>query len=104
MVDLQNASFDLLVNGSIIEAAVKSYEEGWLMGGVIWFWPIMLLFLLIIVALKSESPTMVAIFAILGNVALRSRLDQISDVIFGLVVILSVLVWFFSLFISRKIE
>ena len=27
MVNIQNASFDLLSNGSIIRAAIKSYEE-----------------------------------------------------------------------------
>ena len=104
MVNLQNVSFDLLTNGSLTDAVVSSYEEAWTFGGIIWLWPIIFLFTLIIVAIKSESPTMVAIYAILGNVALGTRLEQYTHIIFAMVVILSVMVWFFSLFLSKKIE
>ena len=107
MVDLlhaQNESFDLLVNGSIIPAVVKSFEIPWTFGGVVWLWPFMLLFLLVIVAMKSESPTMVGIFVILGNIALGARLSPVSDIIFWLTLVLSILIWFFSIFVSKKLE
>ena len=103
MVNIQNASFDLLMNGSVVEAAVKSYEEVWTFGGVVWLWPIIFLFLLTLVAMKSENPTMVGIFVILGGVALSTQLDAgISATIFGLVMLLSIVVWLFSIFMSPK--
>ena len=107
MVDLlhaQNESFDLLVNGSIIPAVIKSFEIPWTFGGVIWLWPFMLLFLLVIVAIKSESPTMVGIFVILGNIALGTRLSPVSDIIFWITLVLSILIWFFSIFAGKKLE
>ncbi len=104
MVNLQNESFDLLVNGSIMESVIASYEEAWLFGGIQWLWPVVFLFTLIIVAIKSESPTMVAIYAILGNLALGTMLEQLTHTIFALILVFSIMVWLFSLFLSRKIE
>ena len=104
MVNLQNDSFDLLMNGFVVEAAVKSYEEAWTFGGVIWFWPIVFLITLVLVAIKSENPTLVGMYAILGTVALGTRLPVVTDPIFALIVIFSILIWFFSLFISRKTD
>ncbi len=102
MVNIQNASFDLLVNGSVIDAAVKSYEEATTFGGIIWLWPLLFLLTLILVAVKTENPTMVGIYAILGNIALGSRLPVVTDPIFAMILILSIVVWFFTLFISPK--
>ena len=104
MVNIQNASFDLLINGSIIEAAIKSYEEPLTFGGIIWFWPIVFLLTLILVAIKTENPSMVAIYAILGNVALGTLLPNISHIMFGMILIFSLVVWLFSIFGSRRIE
>ena len=103
MVNIQNASFELLMNGSVVEAAVKSYEEVWTFGGVVWLWPILFIFLLTLVAIKTENPTMVGIFVILGGVALSTQLDAgISAIVFGFVLVLSILVWMFSIFVSPK--
>ena len=104
MVNLQNESFDLLVNGSIGRAVISSYEEAWTFGGIIWLWPIVFLFTLIIVAIKTESPTMIAIYAILGNIALGTMLEQLTQVIFYMTAVLSIMIWLFSLFLSKKIE
>ncbi len=104
MVNLGNESFDLLVNGSLMEAVVSSYEEAWTFGGIIWLWPIIFLFTLIIVAIKSESPTMVAIYAILGNIALGTMLEQLTHIIFASILVFSIMIWFFSLFLSKRIE
>ncbi len=104
VVHLQNESFDLLINGSVIEAAVKTYETAFNFGGVIWFWPIMFLITLILVAMKTESPAMIAIYAILGNIALGTMLPQISSVFFFIIVVLSVMIWLYSLFVSPKLE
>jgi len=103
MVNIQNESYDLLMNGSIIEASIKSYEIPLTFSGIIWLWPILFLFTLILVAMKTESPTMVAIIAILGNVALGTLLPQQTHIIFALILILSLLIWFYSLFISQRI-
>ncbi len=105
MVNIQNESFDLLVNGSVIDAAIKSYEEVWTFAGVVWLWPIVFIFLLTLVAIKTENPTMVGIFVILGGVALSTRLDAgISATVFGLVLVLSILVWLYSLFVSPRTD
>ncbi len=104
MVNLGNESFDLLVNGSLTEAVISSYEEAWSFGGIQWLWPVVFLFTLIIVAIKSESPTMVAIYAVLGNIALGTMLDSYTHIIFYIIIVLSVMIWLFSLFLSRKIE
>ena len=104
MVNLGNESFDLLVNGSLTEAVISSYEEAWTFGGIIWLWPVIFLFTLIIVAIKTESPTMIAIYAILGNLALSTMLEQLTHIVFGTILVLSIMVWLFSLFLSKKIE
>ncbi len=103
MVNLQNESFELLINGSVVEAAVKSYEEALTFAGVNWLWPILFLFLLTLVAIKTENPTMVGIFVILGGVALSTQLDAgISGTVFGFVLVLSILVWLYSIFVSPR--
>lgn len=107
MVDplhLQNESFDILSNGSVVEAAIKSYEIGWTFGGITWFWVVIFLFTLLMVAIKSDSPAMVAMYAILGGIALRSQLPLISDTIFGFIMVITIFIWLFSVFISKKID
>ncbi len=104
VVHLQNESFDLLVNGSVVEAAVRTYEIAWTFGGITWFWPIIFLVTLIIVAMKLENPAFIAIYAILGNIALGTMLPQISSVFFFIIVVLSVMIWLYSLFASPKLE
>ncbi len=99
-----NQSFDLLINGSVIDAAIDTYGVALTFGGVNWLWPIIFLMTLIAVAIKTENPTMVAIYVILGNVALGTLLPQVSQQIFWIVLVLSLLIWFYSLFVSPKIE
>ena len=101
---LQNVSFDKLINGSVIEAAVSTYEVALTFGGINWLWPLIFIMTLILVAIKTENPTMVAIYAILGNVALGTMLPQLSQVIFVPIVVFSILIWLFSLFVSPKVE
>ncbi len=103
-IHLLNESFDLLLNGSVVEAAVSTYEISMTFGGINWLWPFIFIMTLIVVAIKTENPTMVAIYAILGNVALASRLPQLTNVIFIPILIFSVLIWLYSIFVSPKIE
>lgn len=103
-IHLQNESLDLLFNGSVIDAAIKSYEIAWTFNGIIWLWPVVFLFTMLMVQIKLESPTAVAIVGILGNVALGSMLPTVAHPIFGMIVIFSILIWLFSLFISNKLE
>ncbi|KKL09609.1 hypothetical protein LCGC14_2564130 [marine sediment metagenome] len=104
MVDLFNESFDKLINGSVIPAAVSTYTEAFTFGGVIWLWPIFFIGTLFLVAIKTENPTMVAIYAILGTVALGTMLPTISNTILAFITIFSVTIWFYSLFVSPKVE
>ena len=104
MVNLQNASFDLLINGSVIDAAVSVYDTALTFGGVAWLWPLIFLMTLILVAVKTENPTMVAIYAVLGSVALGTMLPVISQTIFWMILVFSVLIWLYSLFVSPRLE
>ncbi len=104
LLHLQNESFQLLTNGSVVEAVVKSYEIGWTFGGIIWLWPIIFLITLVLVAMKVDNPAMIAIYAILGNVALGTMLPQISGTFFTLIVVMSIMIWLYSLFVSPRIE
>lgn len=99
-----NESFDLLSNGSVIEAVIKNYEIAWTFGDVIWFWPVIFLFTLVMVAMKSESPAFISIYAVLGNVFLGTMLPQISHLIFGLILVFSFLIVLYSLFASPRTE
>ncbi len=101
---LYNESFDKLINGSVIDAAVSTYETAFTFGGVIWLWPLIFLLTLAMVAIKTENPTMIAIYAVLGNVALGTMLPIVSHPIFAIILILSVVIWLYSLFVSPKIE
>ncbi len=99
-----NETFDLLINGSVVEAAVGVYETSLTFGGVIFLWPILFIMTLVLVAIKSENPTVVGIYAILGTVALKTMLPTMSNTIFFMVVVFTVLITLFSLFVSPKIE
>ena len=104
MVDLYNASFDLMINGTLATAALSVYETALTFNGVVWFWPFMFIMTLILVAIVTENPTMVGIYAILGNVALVGFLSVTTTLVFWLVAVFSVLLWMYSLFLSPKLE
>ena len=104
MVDLYNSSFDLLINGSLAAAATTVYESALTFNGIVWLWPILFIMTLILVAIMTENPTMIGMYAILGTVALGTLLPQLTNTIFWIVTILSVLIWFISLFVSSKLE
>ena len=104
MVNLQNESFDLLINGSVIAAAINVYDVALTFGGVNWLWPLIFLMTLILVAIKTENPTMIAIYAILGNVALGTMLPIVSHTLFWIILVFSVLIWMYSLFVSPRLE
>lgn len=99
-----NESIDLLFNGSVVKSSVTAHETAWTFGGIVWLWPIIFILTLIMVAIKTESPNMVAIYAIIGNIALASRLDVISEKIFFFVLVVSVLIVLYSMFFSKKLD
>ena len=99
-----NDSFELLINGSVVEATVDVYETSLTFGGVIYLWPILFIMTLILVAIKTENPTVVGIYAVLGTVALKTLLPTMTDTIFFLIVVFTVLITLFSLFLSPKFE
>lgn len=103
MVDIYNASYNTLVDGHVINASITLYESAWTFAGVQWFWPIVFLITLLMVAIATENQGMVAIYAILGNVALGTMLPVLSHKIFFMILILSLVIWFYSLFISQRI-
>jgi len=104
MVDLFNESFDLLINGSILDAAVRVNEQATTFGNVIWIWPIIFLVTLVLLAVKSENPTMVGIYVLLGTIALKARLPSLTTPVFAIILIFSLLMWLYSFFISPRTE
>ena len=95
-----NISFDLLINGSIFEAVNSVYTQAW---GV-WFWPLLFFATLGLVALKTQSPAMVAIYTIIGNTTLALLLPVESSIIFYVVLMLSMGITLYMVFGSPRTD
>ena len=95
-----NESFELLTNGSLFLASAGAYEAT--IG--LFFWPIIFLFTLFLLFIKSENPAYIAIYAILGNFALATLLPIQTDPIFYTTAVLSLALVLWSFFGSGKIE
>lgn len=93
-------AWEYLQNASLFKATTEIYEVAW----GLWFWPIIFMFTLFVVAIKTESPAFVAIYAILGNLALSRFLIPASHPIFFGTLIFSIAMVLWSLFGSNKID
>jgi len=93
-----SAAYDELINGSAIKGATLAYEVP--LGQ--WFWPFLFLLTLIVIYAKTESPTTIAIYTILGNFALGAYLIPQAEKIFYIVLIFSVAILLFKIFGSSK--
>ena len=90
---LQNASFFNAVNQAYTAPPIGEF-----------FWPLIFLFTLFMVALRSENPFYVAFYAILGNVALGTLVFSRFGVIFYATVVFSLAIGLWSFFGSSKID
>ena len=103
MANLTGA-FTALQNASLFEAVDKAYTSA-PYGAGDFFWPIMLLFTLFMVHIKTESPAMVAIIAIIGNFTIAAFLfGSIAMPIFYGTLVFSFFIVMWSIFGSSKIE
>ena len=91
---------ELLHNASLFKAANEAYAVS--LG--IFFWPIIFLFTLFVVYIKTENPAYVAVYGILGNVILASFLPIISHPIFYVTVLLTLAMVLWSFFGSSRID
>jgi len=102
-MSFHNESYRLLAdNQSIIKAGIKIYEAPEVMG--VYLWPLIFLFTLIVVAIKSEHPGYVFFYAVLGNIVLASYLPIKTNPIFWGIMVFSLLIVLWSFWASKKIE
>ena len=93
-------AYTYLANSSLFEAANEAYAVS--VG--IFFWPIIFMFTLFLVYIKTESPAYVAVYAIIGNVALAALLPILTHTIFYTTIVFSIALTLWSFFGSNKIE
>jgi len=101
MAATMNQSWEYLQNASLFKAVDTAYQAS-AMG--IFFWPIIFLFTLFVIYIKTENPGYVAIYAILGNVALVTLLPIATHPIFYTTVVLSIALSLWSFYGSSKID
>lgn len=90
-----------LTNGSLFKAVNEAYTSPPI---GIFFWPIIFLFTLTIIAIKTENPAYVTIYAVLGNFALATLLPITTHIIFYTTLVLSFFLVLWSFFGSSKVD
>ena len=93
----QQAAYLLLQNASLIPAVIESYKSAW--GDFLW--PVLFLATLGLVYLKTESPVMVALASIFGNVLLLTLLPGRFHLFFYGILAFSIAILFYAV-IGRK--
>src|SRR3990167_6188054 len=93
-------AYDLLMNGSIVQAGIKAYEPS--LG--IWLWPLFFIFTLVIVHIKTENPSYLFVYAVLGNVLLANFLTTITSKIFYITLVISLALVLWKVYGSKKTE
>ena len=94
------AAYNLLINGSIIKGGFKAYEYS--MG--FWLWPILFIFTLVMVHIKTENPGYLLAYAILGNALLASRLTVDTSKIFYLTLVISLALVLHKIYASKRLD
>ena len=98
---IYNESYQLIANNqTLIKAAISVYEVAW----GIYFWPLMFLLTLFMVAIKTEKPAYVVFYAILGNVALASYLPSKTNPIFYGTIVFSLFFVLWSFYANRSMD
>ena len=89
---------ELLHNASLFKAANEAYTTS--LG--IFLWPILFLFTLFMLYIKTENPAYVAMYGIIGTVALASFLPMLTQPIFYITVLLTLAIVLWSFFGSSR--
>lgn len=95
-----STAFELLTNMSVVEAANEAYN---ITIGV-FFWPIIFLFSLFVIYLKTENPTYLSIYTIIGAFVLGKWLINPLQPIFYITLLFSIGLTLWSMFGSSRIE
>ena len=99
MVDMPyNAAYTLLENGSLVGGAVAAYQVAW---GV-YFWPILTIALLGLVAIKTESAGLVAVMAIIAHIIMWNYLPVQTEPIFYITIVLAIGFTVYTFYASNK--
>lgn len=93
-------AYTALTNASMLEAANEAYKASPI---GIFFWPIIFLFTLFMVAIKTENPAFVFIYAVIGNFVLSQYLFSITDPIFWGIAVISLFMVLWSFFGTDKL-
>lgn len=102
MASMDNA-WTLLRNNSLVEASVEAYRSVSFLD--VWFFPILFLFTLFVVAIKTENPGYVMVYALIGNVALVGFMtNPLVQPVFYTTIVLSFTMVLWSFFGSGKID
>ena len=94
-----NLSYELLVNGSVFKAVNQIYIDK---VGII-FWPILFLFTLVIIAIKTESSNYVLFYTVLGNYMIGKYISGFFHPIFYIMAVLSLFVVLWKMYASKKV-
>jgi len=95
----QSTAFTHLTNGSMMQAASESYLAS-PVGQ--FFWPLLLMFTLVIVYIKTESPAAVFVSSIIGVFALGVLLPTLFHYMFYITVVLTLLLNLWTIFGRTK--
>lgn len=102
MASMESA-YTLLLNQSLVEASVEAYRSVSFLDT--WFFPILFLFTLFVVAVKLENPAAIVIIAIIGNVALFGFMtNPVVQPVFYITIVFSFAMVLWSFFGSSKID
>ncbi len=99
MVDTTKA-YDLLINGSVIEAANEVYAAT--VG--IWLWPIIFVVTLVVIHIKTENPSYLVFYSILGNYLIGTYIVPLTHPIFYGIFVFSLFAVLWKIFGSTKTE
>ena len=98
---IYNESYQILANNqTVIRAAISVYEVAW----GIYFWPLMFLLTLFMLAINTEKPAYVLFYSILGNVALSSYLPVKTNPIFYGTMVFSLMFVLWNFYVNRNID
>jgi len=100
MNQILNQSFQAISGGNVTQGVALSYTIAW---GV-WFWPVLFIAFLGLVAMKSQSPALVAIVTIIGNVGMVLLLPVETSIIFYVILVLCIGINFYMWFGSSRTE
>jgi hypothetical protein len=92
--------YEQLLNGSYLTAAAGAYDLP--LGGTGWFWVVLYMIGLTIVAVYTESPSNTVIASLLGGLVLFSLMPQTSLRMFYAVAVFALTITLFKYFAAKQ--